>query len=270
MVPDDIMVMDDDLDIVDVFGGSRSNDTNDDDRNLRLMQKSKDASRKRAVQSDTYVVDTSKDNLVECLCPNCGHVFYIGRDEQDVDCPYCQTKHHFEEAEELHLTRQAEVQEMTKLEKLVAKDKQQKRRQQFIVFKPLDTYENDAKTQTSLQMGTAEYNEYVEDLKEQAPSAPDDAFHVDLEDRNAALRETMVAVAAGKETGDLVERKAAGEAMKREIHDEARAVALVHAGYTETKSDDLKLSKLGIDNPLIHDMGVSVDDYEAALEDFSK
>lgn len=266
-VPDEITMLDD-LDVVDVFGSKHDIDDSDD-RNLRLMKKSKEASRKRARQADNYVVDVEKDNLLECLCPNCGHVFYRKIEEEDVSCPYCQAKHHFEEAEEVHLTRQAE-QETTKLEKLVAKDKQQKRRQQFIVFKPLDTHENDAKTQTSLQMGTVEYNEYVEDLQESNPAKPDDDFHVDLEARNATLREEMAAVAAGKETGDLFERKAVNESAKRDLHDEAMAAALMYAGYTETRADDLKLSKIGIDNPLLHDMGISPEDYQEKLEEFSK
>ena len=94
MVPDDIMV-DDDLDMVDVFG-SRSNTDANDDRNLRLMQKSKEASRKRAQQVDSYAIDVARENLIETLCPNCGHVFYRKPDEEDLSCPYCQAKHHFE------------------------------------------------------------------------------------------------------------------------------------------------------------------------------
>ena len=263
----DEITMIDNLDVIDVFGSKSSSDS--DERNLRLMKKSKDAARKKARQADKYTIDVEKEELLECLCPNCGHVFYRKLEEEDVSCPYCQMKHHFEEAEEVHLTRQDE-QEAVKLEKLAAKDKQQKRKQRFIVFKPLDTHENDAKTQTSLQMGTVEYNEYVEDLQESNPARPDDAFPVDLESRNATLREEMVAVASGDETGDLFERKAMSESAKRDLHDEALAAAMMYAGYTESKKDDYKLSKIGIDNPLVHDMGVSPEDYQETLEEFTK
>lgn len=244
------------------------------DRASKLAQKSREVARKKAMKpiGETEPVRWDQDMVV--LCENCGHVFYRKDNSEFFSCPYCQAKHHFEPAEEVLLTRDKE-RDLTKLEKLATKEKEAERRRQMAgsmvaAVKPVtqDTHFNDAKAQTSLQMGGVEYKEYVEDLQEQAPSAPDDTFHEQLEAHNAALDEQLAQSTREKPMGDFFERKAINEANKRELHDETIGQMKVEASKTERESDDIAISRIGIDNPLLHDVTLTDAEYAKRLADY--
>lgn len=268
----DSVDMDTTLVAVDSVCGHSSDSTGD--RASKLAQKSREVSRRKAMKpiSDTEPVRWDKDLVV--LCENCGHVFYRKDNSEDFSCPYCQAKHHFEPAEEVLLTRDNE-RDLTKFEKLVTKEKEQERRRQMAgslaaMIKPVtqDTHFNDAKSQSSLQMGSAEYKEYVEDLQEQAPSAPDDQFHEDLEVHNAALDEEMILAVGEKPMGDFFERKAINEANKREFHDEVMGRLKVEASKTERESDDIAVSRIGMDNEFFNDVTLSDAEYAKRLTEY--
>lgn len=57
------------------------------------------------------------------------------------------------------------------------------------------TWTNESKEQLSLEQGSEAYAEYEEDLQEVNPFRPDDAFHAELEERNA-LHDDRLAIKA--------------------------------------------------------------------------
>ena len=221
---------------------------------------------------DTEPVRWDKDLVV--LCENCGHIFYRKDESEYFSCPYCQAKHHFEPAEEVQVIREND-RDLDRLEKLVMKEKEAERRRQMgskliASIRPItqDTHVDDAKSQTSLQMGSVEYKEYVEDLQEQAPTAPDDEFHVELEVHNAALDDRLAESVGEKPMGDYYERKAINEANKREIHDEVMGMEKVKASKTKRLSDDIAVSHIGIDNPLMHDVTLTDAEYAKRMDEY--
>ena len=236
------------------------------DRQQKLAMKMQESARRHA--NELLFPQESRKSCNEdlcCVCENCGYVFYRKDVSEFFSCPHCQARHHFEPAELVSFSR--EEQNTVKLEKLVAKERDADRRRQFGIRPAAqDTSVNDAKNQSSLQMGSPEYREYLEDIQEQAPDRPDDAFHEALERHNVQVEEQMDAAGEENPTGDLMERKAQSEAAKREIHDEVMASLAAVAARTATKADDRIVGKTGIDNPVLHDVNVSSDEYAEEME----
>lgn len=270
---DDNVEPDQDLVVVDVMASCVSTDS--DERRILLMQKKMESDRRKA--SEKLFLQTEsvrQDEALCCVCENCGYVFYRQDDSEFFSCPHCQAKHHFEPAEELFVTREENL-DLARLEKLTMKEKEASRRKQA-GLKPRvtaqDTRVDDAKTQTSLEMGSDEYQAYLEDLQEKDPAKPDDEFHVALEAQNAG--ETVDGEPLEEESQDgssdsthRVERKAQAASAKLEIHDEVMVELKQEAARTKTKQDDIALSKVSEDNPALWDVNVSDTEYADALED---
>lgn len=250
------------------------------ERKQRLLEKS--AEQKHRIDStEKYVTITTESvpDREEYWCVNCGHAFYRKKNESDLTCPFCRAKHHFEQAEEVHLTRRDKDAQM-KLSMLAQNSRETRDGEmteksgkaarnlgRTVVYQ--DTNVNDAKNQISLQLGSAEYLEYVEDRKENSAQAPDDVFHAELEQQNADLAPKMDEQNNEGIVNEYLDRRALSEAKKREIHDEAVALVMQRASRTETLEDDLKISKLGMDNPILHDIGVSDAKYDDALLEYA-
>ena len=124
---------------------------------------------------------------------------------------------------------------MEKAERLIQSAERQKRRAGISLTAKSDTHFNDAKNQLSLQMGTVEYREYVEDLQEHNPMKADDQFHQALEQHNEQVPVEM------EETNNT--DSATDEFLERKAQDE-----------------------IGIDNAALHDVTIRPDEYQGALE----
>lgn len=267
---DDNVEMDGSLQAADAMHTSFSSE-----RTMRLMEKQMEAHRRQAAgglfQQSSQAVRA--DESLCCVCENCGYVFYRQDDSEFFSCPHCQARHHFEPAEEVYVIQETK-QNQDRLERLMMKEKAVERKKQMLGMPRVtaqDTRVNDAKTQSSLEMGSDEYQAYVEDIQQNDPMKPDDEFHEDLEARNAdhgPNADEPEESEDGQSSGHLIERKAQSEASKREIHDEVVAALTVEAAATKTKADDLRVAWLSEDNPVLRDVSVSDDEYENALEDF--
>lgn len=124
-----------------------------------------------------------------------------------------------------------------------------------------DTWDNDSRNQTSLDLGTAEYEEYVKDHQENAPSKPDDQMHVELEARNAEYPESLTDDLP--DSADVIKQKRiqwqmAKRAMDKRIH----ASLVSRAKQSPTLEDDAKLKLMEKDDHLIYDEGVTPDNYD--------
>lgn len=254
----------DDMESLDAVSGGIEDSTLT--RAAVLLQK-----KSHSVGDKSGVVNYNNPNEISCVCHGCGRVFTRDIHSTSVTCPFCQMKHHFESAEEVHMTRD-DAFAFNKMRVLAVKTQLSNRRRGqsgFVLSAPdQDTHFNDAMTQTSLQMGTREYETYVEHIKENAPSKPDDQFHTELEGRNAQLQADMNEANAGRGTGDYFERKTLGEANKREKHDETIALMRQRAMNSKNPKDDAVVRRIGEDNPLIHDMNVSHEDYEERMASY--
>lgn len=119
------------------------------------------------------------------------------------------------------------------------------------------TWEDDARNQTSLEMGTPAYEEYVEDLQEHDPFRPDDEMHEDLEQYNELIAEKIREKTEKNRGHDPFEKqKVRAEMRKREmVRQEYRRLEKA-VKETPTTEDDEKLKRLDV-NSFIHSDGFS-------------
>lgn len=127
-------------------------------------------------------------------------------------------------------------------------------------------WENDAKNQTSLEMGTSTYEEYVEDLKEHNPFRPDDEMHDELEsyneiivnklrDRNATLKD------------NFAKHKARMEMAKREFYKKHYSTLEREVEATPDPEDDRRLAEFSPKSYVVSD-GITVQELEQTMNDF--
>ena len=130
------------------------------------------------------------------------------------------------------------------------------------------TWVNDAKNQTSLEMGTAAYEEYLEDLREHDPFRPDDDMHEELEMYNELIAERI------REKSDLVRK--ADSFDKQKIRMEHRKQEKVRTERqrlekevkaTPSKEDDRRLAAMKTGS-YIHSDGVSLQGLDETMRDF--
>lgn len=204
-----------------------------------------------------------EDVYVEVICDVCEHVFLKKIQDAEMDCPYC--GHHFnvKDYEELHVTLHDErnAEHCAKLEECAIRMER----------KVIDNkWENDAKEQLNLAPGTTEYTEYIEDLKEHNPFRSDDDMHESLEDYNENLVTKLYEKAEGQYDIDdvSIKQKNHVEGLKRSMHKDVIASAALMASVTPSKDDDMRAKQLSSDNSILHDDGVSLDEYEDAITDY--
>lgn len=263
---DDFIDADDDLILVE-----RETNGSSEERRLKLVQKNQAAERRKAVSNMFSVQDNRLDDSLCCVCDGCGYVFYRKDDSEYFSCPHCQARHHFEPVEEMSVSLMDDK-DVSKHAALLAKEQAIARRKAvFGSIRPItqDSHVDDAKTQSSLQMGTPEYKEYVADKQESDPMKPDDEFHVELELHNETLDDRLLEAVPERAMGEFKDRKALYEAMKREYHDEYVGEMRVEASKTPTLDDDNAVNRIGIDNPVMNDIGVFPDEYQKQLEDYA-
>lgn len=135
-----------------------------------------------------------------------------------------------------------------------------------------DNWENTDKEQISLAPGSAEYRERQDDLQENSPDKPDDAFHVNLEERNEVqARDVLKENQMHDEQNDTSERKYRNQTAKRTQFKTVKSAAIDAALATETLSDDKKAKRMmpkSLDS-IVYNDGVAEDDYlPTALEKY--
>lgn len=120
-------------------------------------------------------------------------------------------------------------------------------------------WENDAKEQISLAMGSAEYKEYQEDLRMHDPFRPDDDWHDKLEEQNAEYSKPKPV----KNANDTGKNKFIREQRKRAVFNDTKDAVIKAAAKTETKEDDkcAKSMKLKDMDEIIFDDGADEEDY---------
>ena len=252
---DDLLEPDDSLEEVSVTSSSSS------ERVQKLMSKKPNRSRSLPEEdfNNCVVVESG------VICVKCGMIFFPPKAEEWVVCPGCQARQHMEPVEEIHILNPN--QDMQKAERLIQSAERQKRRAGISLTAKSDTHFNDAKNQLSLQMGTVEYREYVEDLQEHNPMKADDQFHQALEQHNEQVPVEMEETNnTDNATDEFLERKAQDEIGKRQWHNAALGAVAMMASFTERQADDAVVSRIGIDNAALHDVTIRPDEYQGALE----
>lgn len=122
-----------------------------------------------------------------------------------------------------------------------------------------------SKGQLSLDMGSDEYEEFIEDRKENAPTAPRDKMHEELEKRNESLHSIKRAEKALENemsTDDIKKIKFRKQEAKREVKKLAHAVAVREAFRTMSKSDDERLDDADVEQEMIYDDSIEPGDFD--------
>ena len=240
--------------------------------NLRLMRKAADSVRadNLSQRKDEKKPKPKKAEL-SCVCENCGHIFYYEATAEECRCPKCQAKYYFEPAEEISVIQTEGVMfNQDKLKSLRERVAEYDRQGGAVTMqKAKDTHSDDAKSQISLEQGSAEYKEYVEDIQESNPStAETDEFHEQLEEHNEDLPEDLQEdfLENNDDAQDLTNRRSNNMSQKREIHADIIAALAVIAAGTVTRRDDEMLKKLEVENSAMRDVTVQADDYADARE----
>lgn len=128
-----------------------------------------------------------------------------------------------------------------------------------------DTWDNDSKNQTSLDLGSDEYEEYVENLKEHNPFKPDDEMHKDLAEYNMRFAEKLAEKAAQPED-PTDKKKVRWEMQKRAVSKAVYTNLLRKALGTPDVSDDERLRDFD-EHKLVYDDSVTVDNYDDVMDD---
>lgn len=127
-----------------------------------------------------------------------------------------------------------------------------------------DTNENSDKEQISLAMGSQEYKERQKDLFENSARKEDDAFHVELEQRNELQASDKQAVVDKQREKTAVSvRKYRLEQKKRSEFKDIKHRGAQLASLTETKRDDRAVARMtpkGLED-IVYNEGVSEDEY---------
>ena len=107
------------------------------------------------------------------------------------------------------------------------------------------------KSQLSLDPGSAEYQEYIEDQRANSPDRPDDEAHVKMEEFNVRVREHQAQKTLGVRDETTDERKFRGQQARRDMAKQiqkeavgAAAAATAAAALTPGTEDDKKAAEL--------------------------
>lgn len=125
--------------------------------------------------------------------------------------------------------------------------------------------QNEERSQLSTALGGEYSRERLEGLREAAPSAPDDAMHVELEQRNEDHPERLDERREAKQDADeAVAYRKSGLKLRKELAvPEIRAEAMRLAELTPTLEDDASARRLprGLEH-IIENSADTVDDFE--------
>ena len=251
---EEILEPDEDLEEVTVTSSSSV------ERVQKLMSKKLSSRATPEGLSDNYVVLQAG-----IICVKCGMIFFPPENDGWVVCPNCQARQRTEPVEEVSILNPN--QDMEKAERLMQQAERQKRRSGIALNHQSDTHFNDAKNQISLQLGSVEYREYLEDLQEHNPMKADDQFHEKLEQHNESVPVDMAEANADDTPMDeFLERKAQDEVGKRQWHRSALGAVALLASATSLQADDFVVDRIGVDNAALHDVNVRPSEYQDALQ----
>lgn len=221
--------------------------------------------------------ETSKVDVIEYECDICHKVSYHKVIERDWCCPYCGYHHDPTVYEEVSAIQKnsLSVDVLARLEEISRRPEPHR---QGIVIEPLkvDVWVDGRKEQISLEPGSAEYLEYVEDLAAQDPFRPDDKRHVQLEQHNENLvtkkydsPDENPEADEGVSAAEVHKRqKIYEQQLKRAEHTKAVRAAIAAAAATPGLSDDKLARMITTDNPALYDPSVNPDDYDEAVVDY--
>ena len=245
-------------------------------RRLALAECIEKQKMKQRNSSDSSTNIDDDADKIEGTCDMCHKSFWYKPTDKDVVCPNCGSHQMIEELEEIHVTQHNDA-TFARQEQLSAKAREQQlRRQQMIMTNVEDKWQDTRKEQMSLEPGSADYQEYVEDLKEHNPFKPEDEMHQALEERNEDLvtkiydkRDNPEVKESDLRVVDSASKiKAREEQQKCSIHTQAVKAALASAVYTESLSDDALANAITTDNPVLYDSSIKPDEYIKAVEDY--
>lgn len=266
---DDVDMIDDDLEEVHTMCEDACAD------HLTKLSEKAAAVRNRRMDLESSVSDKAVSHEEECTCDICMKSFFRHEDASSWDCPYCGQKYTSEDFEEIDTMSENPYKDV------VLTEEQRLERQNHFrkIFdeKRNGIWEDNRKEQMSLELGSDEYNEYVDDLHENHPDAPDDAFHALLEKQN----EDMVTKNFDNDADNQAAKKAKSvsgensvsiqkreEMQKRDIHARAVRDVIAAAALTETLTDDVLARAITTDNPILYDKSVKPDEYAEALKEY--
>lgn len=242
------------------------------------------------------------DRMEECICEACHKVFWRNADDMSASCPHCHAPYVLtSDLEEIDVlrpnetvaenssngveivevklvgdivtiveTRQTSV-DVSNIDELNPAD--------FELDSELDfddkNWQDSRKEQISLEMGSPEYKEYLEDLADNDPGKADDAMHAELEEYNQDLvtRNYDAEFEDNPESeqdasDDMQDLQVRRRFEKQAIHAGVMGAVIDRARSTESDLDDKVARSIVRDNPVMRDSGISADKYEVELQEY--
>lgn len=257
----------DELEEVSSIGDSRK--TENDSRRATLSMKIMDVRNRRSSGEEVTV---NRD--LECTCDLCMKSFFRKEGEVEWHCPYCGHKFEAEYLEEVDTMQENPYKDANMSDE---QSKERKRRLQTIFHQRTDTWQDGRKEQLSLEMGSDEYGEYVDDLANNRPDKEDDSFHARLAQRNADLvtkqydspKENEESAKLDHNVGeDSIAMQKREEMQKRDLHDDAVREAIAAASVTASTSDDQLARSISAENVILYNRSIKPDEYIEALKDY--
>ena len=267
-VTSDDDINDDAADLEELLSIGESSSSDDERRDILALR----AFEARDKHSDLDVDNKSHD--LECTCDVCMKSFFRNPDEINIVCPYCGHKFQIEDLEEIDMMQDNPYKETVfSNERSVER---QKRFQNLFQHRP-ETWEDGRKEQISLELGSDEYGEYVDDLSRNNPKNPDDTFHQNLERHNENLvtkqydvpQENPEAAKSYEKSGETsISIQKREEMQKRSLHAAAVREAIAAAALTPSLTDDQLAHAITTDNEVLYNSGIKPDEYVEALKDY--
>lgn len=236
------------------------------------MQQQMQKFRNNNVSSDSQDIQSSSE--LACECDICMKSFFRKQNDVSWACPYCGHKMQKDDLEELN-----EMQDNSYKNLNVSECRAIDRRAKFqhLLQSRSDNWQDGRKEQLSLEMGSDEYSEYVDDLSFNCPDKDSDSFHVRLEQYNEDLvtkgydspYENEESAKLDKDIGETpVEIQKREEMQKRDLHVHAVREAIAASELTESLSDDALARAITSDNIILYNKSVKPDEYIEALKEY--
>lgn len=270
---DDIDILEsDDLEQVSSIGELDCGE--DNERRDALLLRAAESRNSRSLIEDAVVENSINQHDVECTCDFCMKSFFRKEDSIVWTCPHCGHKYEVEDLEEVNTLQDNPYKNVVQSDQRV-KDRQ--RRFQNVFQHHSETWQDGRKEQLSLEMGSDEYGEYIDDLARNNPENPDDTFHDKLEQYNEDLvtkqydtpqENPETAKMQSKSGEDSVSMQKREEMQKRDLHAVAVREAIAAASLTESLTDDQLARAITTDNEILYNKSVKPDEYVEALKDY--
>ena len=269
---DIVDVIDEDLQEISVVGEPDFSDESGDIRRNELSKRAAEFRNKHSDLND-FVSEEVATHNIECTCDVCMKSFFRKSDSKSWDCPYCGHKYELEDLEEINTLQENPYKDIQ-----VSDTRAQERRQRFqnLFQHRSDTWEDGRKEQISLELGSDEYEEYLDDLQSNNPENSNDSFHDRLEQHNEdlvtknydGLDNPESAKLEDSSLDDAAKMQRREEMQKRDIHAIAVRETIAAAALTETLSDDQLARAITTDNEVLYDRNVKPDEYINALKEY--